>query len=92
MCRKALFGNQCICDTTGKWYEVINARFTGDPTADKKVRVDSEGGIEKVDENQSLFYLRNYSFISGKVSLLSEFKRTENKIEPNINFNELPLI
>jgi hypothetical protein len=43
-------------------------------------------------ENQSLFYLRNCGFILGKVPLLSEFKRTENKIEPNINFNELPLI
>jgi hypothetical protein len=25
----------------------------------KKVKSDFEGGVEKVDENQSLFYLRN---------------------------------
>jgi hypothetical protein len=92
LCRKALFGNQWICDTTNKWHEVTNAQFTGDQTADKKVRMDFEGGVEKVDENQSLFYLRNCGFISGKVPLLSEFERRENKIEPNINFNELPLI
>jgi hypothetical protein len=58
----------------------------------KKVRSDFEGGIANVDENQSLFYLknfilRNWGFIEGKV-LLSEFKRTENKIKPNININE----
>jgi hypothetical protein len=66
---------------------VTNARFTGDPF---KVRMDFEEGVEKVDENQ--FYLRNCGFIEGKVPLLTEFKRTENKIELNINFNELLLI
>ncbi len=53
---------------------------------------DFEIAVEKVDENQSLFYLRNCGLFEEKVSLLSEFKRTENKIEPNINFNELSLI
>ncbi len=48
--------------------------------------------VEKITENQSLFYLRNCGFTSEKVPLLSEFKRTENKIEPNIIFNELTLI
>jgi len=53
--------------------------------------MDFEGGVE-VDQNQPLFYLRNYGFIEGKVPLLSEFIRKENKIQPNINFNEFPLI
>jgi hypothetical protein len=53
---------------------------------------DFEIAVEKVDENQSLFYLRNCGLFEEKVPLLSEFKRTENKIEPNINFNELSLI
>jgi hypothetical protein len=48
--------------------------------------------FKKVDQNQSLFYLRSCGFIEEKVPLLSEFKRTEIKIEPNINFNELLLI
>jgi hypothetical protein len=64
LCRKALFGNQWICETSGKCYEVTNARFTGDSTADKKVRMDYERGVKVVDENQSLFYLRNCGFIS----------------------------
>jgi hypothetical protein len=38
------------------------------------------------------FYLRNCGFILGKVALLSQFRRTENNIEPNINFNELPVM
>jgi hypothetical protein len=48
--------------------------------------------FEKKYQNQLLLYLRNCGFISGKVLLSSEFKRTENKIEPNVNFYELPLI
>jgi hypothetical protein len=48
--------------------------------------------VQKVDENKSLFYLRSCGFIEEKVPLLSEFKRTENKIQPNINFSELPII
>jgi hypothetical protein len=87
LCRKAFYENQWVSDTNDKWHEIINTQFTGCDIA-KKVRYDFEGG----NENQSLFYLRNCSFISGKVPLLTEFKRTENKIEPNINFNELPLI
>ncbi len=72
LCRKAFYGNLWVCDTNDKWREVTNAQFTGCGVA-KKVRSDFEGGVEKVDENQSLFYLRNCGFISGKVLLLSEF-------------------
>jgi hypothetical protein len=48
--------------------------------------------LKKLDKNELLLYLRNCGFIGEKVPLLTEFKTTENKIESNINFNELPLI
>jgi hypothetical protein len=84
--RKALFGNQWAYDITGKWHEVTTARFTGDETASKKVRLDFEAGVQ----NDSQFYLQNCGFIDGKVTLLTELKRTQNHIHPNISFKELP--
>ncbi len=84
--RKALFGNQWAYDITGKWHEVTTARFTGDETASKKVRLDFEAGVQ----NDSRFYLQNCGFIDGKVTLLTELKRTQNHIHPNISFKELP--
>jgi len=89
--RKALFGNQWIYDLTGNWHEVINARFTGDSTAKNKTRFDFEGGVQHLNENHQQFYLQNCGFFDGKVALLSELKRIENKIKPNIDFKQLPL-
>jgi hypothetical protein len=88
--RKASFGNQWVCDTTGKWQEVTTALFLKDENVKRKVRVDFDAGIEKVNENQSKFFLQNCGFITGKVGHSAELKRIENKIHPNINFKELP--
>jgi hypothetical protein len=39
--------------------------------------------FKKVDQNQSLLFLRNCGFIGEKVPLSTVFKTSENKIEPN---------
>ena len=83
--RKVIYGNQWVCDRTGKWFELTKAKFTADATARKDARLDYEGG----DENK-LFYLKNCGFFSTNTVIDSEISRVGNGIEPTIDFESLP--
>ncbi|MFH0988774.1 MAG: DUF3472 domain-containing protein [bacterium] len=36
--RKGLYSNQWVCDTSGRWHEIVTAKFTADATARKEAR------------------------------------------------------
>ena len=82
--RKVLFGNQWVKDTSGKWYELNNARFTYDNTAAKRYRMDYAGGLQ-----EGQFYLRNCGFFHDYTNLNSLFKRPLTVNKPNIPFSQL---
>lgn len=83
--RRANYGNQWICDTSGTWVEVTSAFFDGDDTAVKKQRMDYAGGVTG---NQ--FYLENGGFFNDFTLLNQTFIRTAAGIPPVINFALLP--
>ena len=83
--RKVLFNNQWVCDDSGNWSEMTEARFTNDDTGRKKLRMDFNGGVEN---NQ--FFLRNCGFFNNFTDPDSMFKRTPGGKKPVINFAQLP--
>lgn len=83
--RKVLFNNQWVCDDSGNWSEMTEARFTNDDTGRKKLRMDFNGGVEN---NQ--FFLRNCGFFNNFTDPNSMFKRTPGGKKPVINFTQLP--
>jgi len=83
--RKVLFNNQWVCDDSGNWSEMTEARFTNDDTGRKKLRMDFNGGVEN---NQ--FFLRNCGFFNKFTDPNSMFKRTPGGKKPVINFAQLP--
>ena len=83
--RKAYYQNQWVKDTSGKWYELNQARFTADNTARKEARLDYTGGAEN-----SAFYLKNCGFFNENVSIGKIFKRNANVTTPEIQFSDLP--
>lgn len=84
--RKGNYGNGWMVDTAGNWYELTDAYFDGDATANIKYRKDYAGGTEN-----DLFYLRNCGFFNDFTPLNSTFHRKANSNgHPIINFNSLP--
>ncbi|MDN5286765.1 MAG: hypothetical protein JWR38_3039 [Mucilaginibacter sp.] len=84
--RKALFGNGWIADTSGKWYPLSKALFTGDATANINYRKDYGGGVQG-----DLFYLRNGGFFNDFAPLKTMLTRQQVvKTGPEIDFNKLP--
>ncbi len=84
--RRALHGNQWVCDIDGKWHEITEARFTGDATAGGRHRLDYAGGVEGKG-----FYLRNGGFFSERVEINQSFQRESTPgAKPVIDFNKLP--
>lgn len=83
--RKVYFGNQWVCDNSGKWIELTNAVFTYDNTAAKKYRMDYAGGSE-----QGKFYLKNCGFFNAFTAYRSLFYRNKTNKQPDINFSALP--
>lgn len=83
--RKVLFANQWVGDVSGRWFEVIEAKFTADATARKGARLDYTGGVQ--EDN---FYLKNCGFFNGNTNLDIYFKRKALGNMPRIDLNTLP--
>lgn len=83
--RRVYFGNQWVYNTSGKWRELNNAKFSADATARKGYRMDYAGGAEK---NQ--FYLQNCGFFDGPTAVGSEFEREKKDNFPQIDLESLP--
>ena len=84
--RRAIHGNQWVCDIDGKWHEITEARFTGDATAGGGHRLDYAGGVQGKG-----FYLRNGGFFSDNVKINQSFKREPTpSARPDIDFKKLP--
>ncbi len=83
--RMARYGNQWICDASGSWHEIIQAKFTADNTARKNYRKDYGGGVA-----DGAFFLRNCGFFNDFTRLEQLFDRPERGIPPTIDFAKLP--
>lgn len=83
--RRAIYSNQWVCNTSGKWSELKKARFTADATARKGARLDYAGGIENGE-----FFLKNCGFFNEKTDIDTWFVRPEAKQKPEIDFSALP--
>ena len=82
--RKGNWGNQWVCNSSGKWTELTKAKFTADATARKEARLDYSGGIEN-----GLFYLRNCGFFNDNTVINSTFSRPGTGTPPDIDFTLL---
>lgn len=82
--RKGNFYNQWVCDASGNWHEIIDAKFSADQTAKKGARFDYSGGVEN-----NGFYLKNCGFTNDKTKIGTEFTRTKSKTKPSIDFSSL---
>lgn len=83
--RKVYFGNQWIRNSSGKWAELNQAKFSADATARKGYRMDYAGGKEKI-----FFYLKNCGFFNEFTTIGDSFIRESNGKAPEINFERLP--
>jgi hypothetical protein len=84
--RKVFFGNGWIKDTSGKWYPLTKALFTGDATANINYRKDYDGGVKG-----DLFYLRNCGLFNDFAPLKTNLIRQQSgKTNPDIDFSKLP--
>lgn len=83
--RQATYQNQWVCDSSGAWSELTEAKFTGDDIAKRGYRKDYEGG-----EKAGHFYLQNGGFFNG-IALLNEiFQRASANKKPIIDLKKLP--
>ncbi|RZT95486.1 uncharacterized protein DUF3472 [Ancylomarina subtilis] len=83
--RMGTYSNQWFRNTDGKWFEVIDAKFTADATARKNSRLDYAGGAEG-----TCFFLKNCGFFSDKTTMDTYFKRDAIGEAPVIDFKNLP--
>jgi Domain of unknown function (DUF3472)/Domain of unknown function (DUF5077) len=83
--RKALYGNQWVCDTNGKWIEINECKFSVDATGKNKQRMDFAGGVENGN-----FYLGNGGFFGEDINAGTLFKRVTKIAPPIIDFDSLP--
>lgn len=74
--RKALFGNQWIRDTSGKWTELTTARFSHDVTG----RADRFDRFMGVEDGQ--FFLSHGGFVPGFTQAGEKFTRPANEKAP----------
>jgi len=85
--RMVHFNNQWIYDTNGKWHEITRAKFTADPTARDKARLDYAGGYKSGDNG---FYLKNCGFFNETSELDIFHTRPALGQAPDIDFDTLP--
>jgi len=84
--RRVNFGNGWIVDTSGKWFSLTQALFTGDATANINYRKDYGGGVEG-----NRFYLRNCGFFDDFAPLKTILTRQQtSSSHPDIDFSKLP--
>lgn len=80
LARRVFFRNQWVCDTTGNWVELTQARFTGDDIARVQYRHDRDGGFDGTQ-----FYLRNGGFSNYASKLNSMHERPVSGQKPTFN-------
>ena len=84
--RRALFSNQWIRDSAGRWSALTRARFTGDNTARRGYRLDYAGG-----STSDGFWLRNGGFLSSPTPLDTWLSRPNaRRSPPDIDLSHLP--
>jgi hypothetical protein len=84
--RRGQHQNVWVCDTKGKWHEVVSARFSVDATGDGGHRLDFKGGAEG-----NAFFLRNCGFFADSEKPGAVFTRqTSSADRPSIAFDKLP--
>ncbi len=83
--RKALYNNQWVRDTNGKWYEMTEAKFTADATARKESRMDYAGGVEN-----GVFFMQNCGFFNETTTIDTYHQREALGVQPVIDFDKLP--
>ncbi|RXQ94535.1 DUF5077 domain-containing protein [Ancylomarina salipaludis] len=83
--RMGTYTNQWFRNTEGKWFEVIDAKFTADATARKNSRLDYAGGADGTS-----FFLKNCGFFSDRTTIDTYFKRESTGEAPLIDFENLP--
>lgn len=83
--RMARYGNQWVRDSSGRWNELTQIKFTGDNTARKNYRKDYAGGV-----SGNIFYLRNCGFFNDYTKLDQLFERTPNGSPPKVDLTSLP--
>ncbi len=76
--RKALYGNQWICSSEGKWTEIIDARFSHDHTG-KADRFDRFMGLEG-----GQFFLSHGGFVAGFDKYGKKYRRPAVSKAPKI--------
>lgn len=83
--RKLCLNNQWACDTNGHWLSLSNATLTGDINAERRYRVDFDGGVEG-----DHFFLKNGGFFNANTALNTKFTRLAKGAIPKIDFDQLP--
>ncbi len=79
--RMGYFSNQWIRDRSGKWFELVNARFTYDATARKEARMDYAGGVDG-----GKFFLKNCGFFNETTEANLTFTRESSGKHPSPEF------
>ena len=82
--RMVNFGNQWVCDTSGKWTELTKVKFTADATARKAYRLDYAGGKQK-----NLFYLKNCGFFNDYTKINEIFEREPLGKKPDLKLETI---
>ncbi len=82
--RKGGFYNQWVCNSSGEWYEITEAKFSADQTAKKGARLDYSGGVE----NRG-FYLKNCGFTDDHLAIGTALIREKLSQPPEIDFELL---
>lgn len=83
--RMVYFGNQWICNTSGKWTELTRAKFSADATAKKGYRMDYAGG-----RKDNLFFLQNCGFFDINTEIGAAFSRNAQVVAPELELGKLP--
>lgn len=84
--RKVGFTNQWAVGKDGVWREVTQARFTHDATANARVRLDFQGGLNKEGNN---FYLQMGGFFDGFTTSGTVFERLPEGKQPVVDLEML---
>jgi hypothetical protein len=83
--RLVYFGNQWVGNTSGKWKELTQAKFSADATARKGYRMDYAGG-----QKGNRFFLQNCGFFDLNTIIGTEFNREPKGEAPKLDLNNLP--
>ncbi|MBL9142228.1 MAG: DUF3472 domain-containing protein [Verrucomicrobiaceae bacterium] len=75
--RKALYGPQWTADTKGQWSELLEAKFSHDPTG-KSARLDRFMGVEN-----GKFFLSHGGFVEGFTKYGQPFTRRASEVAPH---------